>query len=224
MCGLFGITGFNSRDPFHKAFWEALVKANSPRGTQALGVLSIGSGTMRVTKKLRDEGLYFEPGDDHTILGHFRQPTGGWSKSKDDVHPFQKGADRFLAHNGILINHESYPQHKLLSTSVDSGYILGAISHQLDNGYQPAAAIASTVTMFEGQQACWFYLFGRGLYLWRVMSPLYVYHREFMSAFSSIPIPGYDFWALEQGQVWRMSEYGFEHLLDFKFHSIYGKV
>jgi asparagine synthetase B (glutamine-hydrolysing) len=104
----------------------------------------------------------------------------------EDVHPFAV-EDMYLAHNGLLLNHQQFPMWQLFPGSeVDSQYILGGIQAHQRQGLPTVAAICATVSQLEGQQACWLWSQeDRALFLWRVMSPIYYSLTNVSFSFSS---------------------------------------
>jgi glutamine phosphoribosylpyrophosphate amidotransferase len=185
MCGIFGIIGHTPIDP---ALYVTLGQSNTQRGNLAFGGLVGVPAAMRVFR-------YADPFDAsrvdldgaQVILSHIRAPTGGQSRELAEVHPFET-RDVLLAHNGLLLNHHDFPAWRIDSSlAVDSQVIAGGVQHHLDDGQAIETAIASTAGTLSGQQACWlWHKPTRQLYLWRVMSSLWIGRTANHAVFSSV--------------------------------------
>lgn len=188
MCGIFGIISHTSIDP---ALYAELGTLNTRRGNLAFGGLTVTGDSIRIFRHASPfDATQVALDGAQAVLSHIRAPTGGQSDSIDEVHPFET-SDVLLAHNGLLLNHEMFPQWRTNpAINVDSQVIAGGIQHHLDAGEPVAEAIRRTVEALNGQQACWLWHKATGeLYLWRVMSPIHVGQDEGQFIFSSVPHP-----------------------------------
>ena len=202
MCGIFGILT-TPAERVNTAVWAALGQANSQRGNLGFGAW-LGNGQAY---------HYPHPFDPTKIpvetasiaLGHIRAPTSGQTGNPAELHPFHQG-DLWLAHNGLLLNHRAFPAwHLQPEVNVDSLTILGGIVAHLATHDLPDA-ICQTVGQLEGQQACWLWdAAQQHLYLWRVMSPIYVQSTPTSFIFSSLKPPNVsDLTLLTEGQLYRL--------------------
>ena len=197
MCGIFGII---TNDTADWALFSHLAEQNKVRGNRAFGYLTLhkeaGPSSEQTAEQVNIEIVRhttpFEPGlitatPARLILGHICAPTGGRITSLEQVHPFETH-NGYLAHNGLLLNHQQFPQWRLTpGRTVDSQVIAGGIQHFLAQGLPPPQAIKQTVERLDGQQACWYWHKPSGdLYLWRVMSPIYVGQDGDTFCFSSV--------------------------------------
>ena len=124
------------------------------------------------------------------LLGHTRAPTGGAPVDYVNNHPFEIGG-YYLAHNGILINHEEV--RKTLRSvpdevQTDSITILHSIWEK-DGAIEDR--IRKACEELKGSYACWLYDQALlQLYLFRCISPLFVRTmRSGTLAFSSEDFP-----------------------------------
>ena len=208
MCGIFGI--LNKERVDFSQFFE-LGEANKRRGNLAFGYLVgkakedsliVDTDVFRYTTPFEESLVSQERAN--VLLAHIRAPTGAQSDRLTDVHPFEAD-DGYLAHNGLILNHAAFPQWCAPGYSVDSEVITGGIQHHLDQGAEIIEAIKSTVEPLEGQQACWYWHKPEQcLYLWRVMSPIYVSESEQGLCFSSINTE-YASRLLTEGVIYRYS-------------------
>lgn len=195
MCGIFGIV---SRQPVVSKDFIHLAEANKHRGNLAFGYLhsrltneGIETAVSRHPEPFTADLVQITPSNSSItlgslILGHIRAPTGIRSNRVEDVHPFAR-QDMFLAHNGLLLNHQQFPMWQLFpGNEVDSQYILGGIQAHRQQGLPTVEAICATVSQLEGQQACWLWSpADRDFFLWRVMSPIYYSLTNISFSFSS---------------------------------------
>lgn len=205
MCGIFGI--IHTAVVEAQAFYQ-LAQLNLTRGNLAFGYLTGRFGETDVETNVFRYPQPFLPNlvqfdEVQMALGHIRAPTGGQSPNERDIHPLEV-TDAWLAHNGLLLNHWQHPEWQLNADSqIDSQFILGGIQTQLRAGLPPAQAIRNTIEKLDGQQACWLWHKSTGtLYLWRVMSPIYVQQTPEQFVFSSVkPSPVSEL--LSEGVVYR---------------------
>lgn len=195
MCGIFGIV---SRQPVVPDDFIHLAEANKHRGNLAFGYLQgrltdegIETAVSRHPQPFTADLVQITPGNPSTalgslVLGHIRAPIGSRSNRVEDGHPFAV-EDMYLAHNGLLLNHQQFPAWQLFpSSEVDSQYILGGIQAHRLQGLPTVEAICATVPQLEGQQACWLWSpADSALFLWRVMSPIYYSLTNTSFSFSS---------------------------------------
>ncbi len=225
MCGVFGIVSAVS---VAQADFDRLGELNKARGNLAFGGLVA-----------RWENGRFHPAPFHhntpfdsrlvslhnarLVLSHIRAPTGGQSNDPTEIHPYET-ADLWLAHNGLLLNHEQFSQWRILPhSSVDSQVIIGGIQWHLTNGRSLLAAICQTVEQLEGQQACWlWHKPTQQIYLWRVMSPIYLDQTATTLLFSSVR-PSADATLMPEGEIWRIDPLNchIERAATFTFYNPY---
>jgi glutamine phosphoribosylpyrophosphate amidotransferase len=177
MCGIYGVI---DKTAVSREAFIGLGLANKQRGNRTFGYVTAVWRPQPPT--VHRFIAPFQPqlvqmGACHVALAHNGTPTNGRPTTETAVHPFASRS-ALLAHNGMLLNHEAFGQWRLdpeRPITVDSEIILGGIQHCLDGGTAVAEAIAQTVGQLEGQQACWlWHLPTQQLYLWRVMSPLFI--------------------------------------------------
>lgn len=231
MCGIFGVIGSKMTDP---ALFLTLASVNRQRGNLGFGyygMTALNDAPHR-SQLYRQRGP-FDPQtanlpSQHALrLGHIKAPTGGRSRSLDDIHPFS--SERLLlAHNGLLLNHHAYPAWRRTAQSdVDSQYILGGILSHLNGEMPVTAAIKATVEALDGQQACWLWdKQAQELYLWRVMAPIYFQLSKNLLAFSSVRFANEVHATdelLPEGVVYRFSPqmWTFKAVERFRYHSPY---
>lgn len=188
MCGIFGII---SKQQFKQDEFTRLGELNKERGNLGFGGYMANISDTAVSEKIFRfphpfQATLLPPEPVNVALGHIRAPTAARSDSIAELHPFAVD-DLLLAHNGLLLNYWDFPQWQLnTAVTVDSQIILGGIHHYLQNSADIIAAIAKTVTHLEGQQACWLWSKrSQMLYLWRVMSPIYIQQTMQTFRFSS---------------------------------------
>lgn len=225
MCGIFGIMQQEAVD--RVAFCQ-LAEQNEIRGNMSFGYLTGHINEMGIETAVSRFPNPFNPSlvqldNVQVALGHIRAPTNGQSNALTDVHPFAS-SDAWLAHNGIILNHWQYPQWQLHTDSlVDSQFILGGIQEHLSTGFPITQAIQATVTKLDGQQACWLWYKPTGaLYLWRVMSPIYVQQTPKMFVFSSVRSAS-GMTLLKEGGIFRfqLQTMDMEQVGSFTFYSPY---
>ena len=185
MCSIFGILNPTTTDP---DLYADLGRLNTRRGNLAFGGLVGVPDAIRVFRFADPfDAARVNLDDAQLLLSHIRAPTGGQSHSLDEVHPFET-KEVLLAHNGLLLNHFDYPQWRIFpQVAVDSQVIAGGVQHTLDDGLTVETAITHTIEALSGQQACWlWHRPSRHVYLWRVMSPLWVGQTANRFVFSSV--------------------------------------
>ncbi len=189
MCGIWGIITLGQVD---YGQFAQLGEMNKARGNLGFGGYvadlqdtAVSDRIFRYPQPFDPELLPVQPAN--VVLGHIRAPTGSRSNSVAEVHPFAVD-DLLLAHNGLLLNHLDFPEWRLdTAVSVDSQIILGGIHGYRQKGLSISEAISQTVSQLDGQQACWLWSkTEQKLYLWRVMSPIYVWQMGDVFLFSSM--------------------------------------
>ncbi len=214
MCGIFGVIGGTLTD------YKRLGERNTERGNLGFGGLFMNGErqVFRYTEPFNPAKIPDQPAP--LMLGHVRAPTAGRSDNLAEVHPFETD-DLLLAHNGLLLNHAQFQSWNPNPTvKVDSLVIIGGIQQQLKAGKPIIDAIRETVEVLDGQQACWLWdKRESALYLWRVMSPIYVGDQRGL-CFSSVK----DEIAsslLEEGTIYRLQARSFTACSTFKFYNPY---
>ncbi len=171
MCGIFGVIGASDV----QRMFGVLGARNTERGNRAFGALVL-RGQARATHRFAGpfDASWVPLDGAEAAYGHVRAPTHGNSENLAEVHPFET-RDVLLAHNGLLLNHDRFPQWRIdTSSEVDSQVIAGGVQAHLEAGLEIAEAICRTIEVLDGQQACWlWHKPAAQLYLWRVMSPIY---------------------------------------------------
>ncbi len=226
MCGIFGVLT-EPAEQVDTAVLTALGRLNSQRGNLGFGAwLGDGKGAGQAVRFPHPfiDATSFPLENSRIALAHIRAPTGGQSKNLAELHPFQH-ENLWLAHNGLLLNHRDFPAWRLQSeVNVDSLTILGGIIAHLAAPDLPEA-ICQTVGQLEGQQACWLWdEAAHHLYLWRVMSPIYVQSTPTRFIFSSLKPPIVsDPTLLTEGQLYRLHypTLSLETVGTFPFYSPY---
>lgn len=222
MCGIFGYVGQSAIEDIDPLLNIGVL--NVKRGNQAFGYLAVAKQGYLVG---RHEGQFSKSFDFsylnsyNLILFHLLSSTG----SDKRIHPFE--TDQFVfAHNGILID---YQEHTGLSHlgPVDSQYLLAAIdgydnhlSNPLSNS-PVSMSIMLANERFNGQRACWLWdKFDQSLYLWRVMSPLYIMQSEDALLFSSYQCEK-RYTLLEEGVIYQVKDCIIKQVDKFNFYSPY---
>lgn len=228
MCGIFGLISrveAADLDHFHR-----LAQLNRQRGNLGYGYVGTAwEPSSRLHQVVyRSATPYLKPvvgyRERQTVaLGHIRAPTGGRSQSIAEIHPFESG--RFLlAHNGLLLNADQHPAWRLNEQiNVDSQVLLGGILANHDGRHALADAISITAAALDGQQACWLWDKRlRQLYLWRVMSPIYIKRSHENFLFSSLSFDN-EGELLDEGAVYRLNfqDWRLEKVAAFDFYSPY---
>jgi glutamine phosphoribosylpyrophosphate amidotransferase len=191
MCGIYGVI---DKTAVSREAFIGLGLANQQRGNRTFGYMTAVLSQPVEPPDVRRFMAPFAPqmaqvGHSQVVLAHNGTPTNGRPLTETAVHPFASRS-ALLAHNGLLLNDRQFPQWRLnpeRPITVDSEIILGGIQHYLDVGTAVAEAIARTAGRLEGQQACWlWHLPTQQLYLWRVMSPLFILNDRQSFHFSSV--------------------------------------
>jgi glucosamine 6-phosphate synthetase-like amidotransferase/phosphosugar isomerase protein len=227
MCGIFGViskTTFADLEMF-----KELGEANTIRGNLGFGGVSVtyhqpegrSGNVFRFLAPFNPVYVPDEPA--HLLLGHVRAPTGGQTQNPREIHPFQS-KEFLLAHNGLLLNHDRFPDWRVNPLiSVDSQVIVGGIQYHRNSGASILTAIKETVQSLEGQQACWLHdMPDGGVYLWRVMSPIYVgIHGENL-CFSSVETHR-TYTLLREGVIYRYDKqsHGLQPTESFTYYNPY---
>lgn len=221
MCGIFGIVSLEQET---QAAFVALAELNKARGNRGFGGLWGDGGALVPFRQPQPFDPTLVPAQAARVqLGHIRAPTGRQSTAVTDVHPFSAPCG-WLAHNGLLLNHEQFPQWQLdTAVMVDSAFILGGIQAHVAAGLALPMAIRQTVEKLQGQQACWLWARPQGaLYLWRVMAPVYIGHGHGRFVFSSVKHEtAYE--RLAEGVIFRLDPHNltFAACETFSFYSPY---
>lgn len=192
----------------------SLVDSISTRAHKGWGLTEVSSSQLAIRRSTgywTNAYLPYSFPSHGALLGHLRASTGLDDRNVECVHPFQFGP-LVMAHNGIIIS----KQEQVPFQPVDSAELLMRIFNETKNTFSPDSAgnaryaieeaICRVLSTTEGQQACWLYNSHSGdLYLWRVMSPLYVTSNpvEYF-AFCSLP-PDDSYKMLEQGKLYKIN-------------------
>lgn len=211
MCGIFGILSSHVMDDN----LHVLALENINRGNNGFGLLSICDDLEMVLRSNSsyNKSLFLNINLGNLVCCHLLASTG----TEKRIHPFE--TDRFaFAHNGILTNYLNFPQWYM--GPVDSQYILGGIKYFVDKELCTVPeAISYTNQQIEGQRACWLWdKLDKKLYLWRVMSPLYLSVSKTI-VFSSSVFEGGDM--IEEGVIYSIDYQNHElkQEEEFKFYS-----
>jgi len=126
------------------------------------------------------------------ILCHTRAPTEGSSLDARNNHPFEFD-DLYLAHNGLIFNHEQLREDFGITVDIetDSIVILALVHFAGRAAGDMAFGIQMAAKVLRGSYACW--LLDRRhneLFLFRCISPLYVRDQYSTLVFSSEPFEG----------------------------------
>lgn len=216
MCGIFGYVGQEPIDNIQPLL--NIGATNVKRGNQAFGYLGVNNDSYLIGRHDRMfSSVIADINLNHlnsynVILFHLLSSTG-----PKRIHPFE--TDQFIfAHNGILIDYEGLTQFESLGP-VDSQYLLTAIEYY--SGSESSKAIVEANEKFNGQRACWLWdKFDQSLYLWRVMSPLYVMQSEDALLFSSYQCEK-RYTLLEEGVVYQVKNSIIKEVEKFSFYSPY---
>lgn len=217
MCGIFGVIGGSLAE------YVQLGERNTERGNLGFGGLfAVPSiSVFRHAEPFDPARLPDTPAA--VRLGHMRAPTGRRSDSLAEIHPFET-PDLLLAHNGLLLNHRDYAHlNPTPAITVDSLVIIGGIQSHLNAGDTVIEAIRKTVSVLDGQQACWLYDKRTGsIYLWRVMSPIYTSsNAQDRLCFSSVKSPLTET-LLDEGVIYQLTdERQLERVGTFSFYNPY---
>lgn len=183
MCGIFGLFVHSDAD-----WQQQLIAANEHRGSLGGGCVAYGPAHTYL-----DYVRSFYPArltrTADIWLAHTRAPTGANNHDLSELHPIES-KDFFLAHNGLLLGDPKPPDMGVLPDlrrrspypDTDTGFMAWVIQDSITNGESFPEAIAHFVSNYKGQQACW--LLDKAslcVYLWRVMSPIFVGSAGFSS-------------------------------------------
>lgn len=194
MCGLFGFISNDStlKELRDNRLFDQIARANFPRGSRAFGHIHLGTDfeeIKRVDREMNDMDIPDLYLNTHALLAHCKTPTSDQPRSDVSyIHPISNG--RFaLAHNGIVQDWEAHRfvrPRNMRNVEMDTTVILGYIQYFIDNNNDVFDAIVRTMQSLEGQIACW--LLDRKnerIYIWRQMSPIYIYETRAGVFFSS---------------------------------------
>ncbi len=228
MCGIFGI--LSKTQVIRQQFCQ-LAEINKQRGNLAFGYLTAKIGFDYPQTQINvfrhphafDENLLNEE-EVQMRLGHILAPTAGKLKSIAQIHPFETPTG-YLAHNGLLLNHKQFSAWRIHpNLEVDSQVIIGGIEYHLKAGLEISAAIKKTIEFLEGQQACWYWHKPTHcLYLWRVMSPIYIGQNSNTFYFSSTQHNLFSECLLKEGILYKfdLGSFSLKPITDFSFYSPY---
>ena len=202
MCGIFG--GLIDK-------LEELYYLNSNRGTKGVGCLLISDASTSIIRSkyypFRQIIKPYKTGYVHTVSPtseHFR------------IHPFEVD-NLVFAHNGLILNYKGFDRWSYLGP-IDSQYILAGVYQKYTIYESLPIAIKHVCEYLQGQMACWLYnKEDSKLYLWRVMSPLFVLTNPF--SFSSVHKKGMT--ELKEGKIYCYSNDNLEVVEQFKYYSPY---
>jgi glutamine phosphoribosylpyrophosphate amidotransferase len=218
MCGIFGLWGRVTAAEF-----AHLGAKNQQRGNRAFGALVLAADSLRANHfPTPFDAAQISLTGAQAVFAHLRAPTGGPSADLRAVHPLES-SDFWLAHNGLLLNDADFPQWRIdPDLKLDSQVILGGIQQAVDHGAATVTAIAAVVEKLQGQQACWLWdKRTAALYLWRVMSPLYVGLHADRHIFSSVAVDDLTPQLLEEGRIYQFSADQITRVGHFSFYSPY---
>lgn len=220
MCGIFG---FVSPRPT-KVDWERLqelAQLNQLRGSRSSGYLAV-SGSSQIIRRFPTSSIVDALRQHEgpawgtpfsAILCHSKAPTIGESSLETTQPVEDKSSSMILGHNGSILNWRSID----MTVPFDTPSILTAIRLPEEK------YILEGLPRLDGQHACWLFTKStRQIYLWRVMSPLYIAHFAQTTWFSSvIPTSEVESWSsLDEGVLY-LVESGVESRGSFAYQSIY---
>jgi len=204
MCGIMGFVVSGRHRKADSVLLESIIAANVARGTRGYGAWVWDPSGSFLVKEMAE--ISPDIAIQCTRLGtvcaiHTRAPTGGQDSYKEleRVHPFSIGHFLF-AHNGLLLNwrnnqtmewlHDA-SNGKLSRIDVDSVAIAAGIQRHYEMGLSVHASICYTMEAVEGQAGCWLWDDQvKALYLWRVMSTVYIRLIDGVYYFSSAMVDG----------------------------------
>lgn len=224
MCGIFG----SIADEVRQHVINELALACSARGDRGFGAFIQGEGMQQVARFCEPYNALKITTQGATVaLFHSRAPTGTQSSTWRHIHPFES-RNFLVAHNGLLFNHDTFAQlNGWKPFEVDSMVIPKLLEHCIlsnPEGGAPAAARYAAGSL-EGQQACWAWSKPeQRLYLWRVMSPIFVgYHKDSFNFASVQTYSTPD--GLEEGKIYRYEGDGNLGVVgEFAFTTPYAEV
>lgn len=223
MCAIFG---YVSDKPIGKNLEQLLDIGllNVKRGNQAFGYLGIENYEASSWKGLIVGRRSVQFSMFHSsalescniVLFHLLSSTG----TEKRIHPFE--TDQFIfAHNGLLLDYQQGNEVFSYLGPTDSQYLLAAIERVKPMTLMDKISYANE--HFQGQRACWLWdKKDQALYLWRVMSPLYIEIGEGQIIFSSVKIAD-SYTNLPEGKVFGIKNMVLKHLIDFKYYTPYGE-
>ena len=201
MCGIFGTRSFSKRSFRSTEIFLRLGLLVADRGNRQWGYAGNWGEEIHQfdTPFLGKSGQVVQSA---ILLGNTRAATD--TTNTMQIHPRLRG-DLILAHNGILPNHKDvdYPS-KSEDFDLDSDALLDCIYRYRRYNVPLAHAIAQSAQMFGGQQACWLMdLESREIFLWRIMSPIYVGRIRSTYCFASTKFTGSGDDPIKEGVVYR---------------------
>lgn len=196
------------------SFFNYLAGLNQQRGNKAFGYFD-GKTVTKLNDSWYDN---FVAPQTELLLAHLLSPTGK-PLGLDGVHPFERSG-WLLAHNGILLNRNDFPEWR---GAVDSQTILNGFVQESYN-YPEVDALTNVLEKMNGQHACWL-TNGKTIYLWSVMSPVYYYEDDSLLTFSSaaFKVEGQNAQKLEQGIVFEISN-GLQVVKKFNYKTHYKRI
>lgn len=218
MCAIFG---YVSDKPIELNLQQLLDigELNVKRGNQSFGYLGIadkgfviGRHNLQFSNKMNLSFLK----SCNIVLFHLLSSTG----TEKRIHPFETDQLVF-AHNGLLLDYQQGNEVFSYLGPTDSQYLLAAIERVKLMTLMDKISYANE--HFQGQRACWLWdKKDQALYLWRVMSPLYVEIDEKQIIFSSVKVAD-SYTNLPEGKVFGIKNMVLKHLIDFKYYTPYGE-
>lgn len=221
MCGIFGVVRPRPGS-IDWAVLQELARLNEMRGAKSSGFLvdsGLGKRVATFPRKRITEALYTledEAGRSNlrSILCHSKAPTIGEVSEETTQPVMDRQGTMILAHNGSILNWRSID----MTVSFDTPAILTAI------GTPSVGSILRGLSRLEGQHACWLYLnTTQKIYLWRVMSPLFVREQLGGVWFSSvIPSGEHEDWEpLQEGRLFEIQTGIVVEQGSFEYSTIY---
>jgi glutamine phosphoribosylpyrophosphate amidotransferase len=148
--------------------FDDLLQINSKRGDAAISLMRTYRDTQSIEKWIgnkfsQEEWQRCINGPGCVLLGHVRAPTGGASLEDHNNHPFHIGT-LFMAHNGIILNHDDLCDRYNISKQVvetDSYAMLAAIAANVNHAQDLSTYLTDLADVLskqiKGSFACWLY-------------------------------------------------------------------
>lgn len=223
MCGIFGYVSDKPIGENLRSLKE-IGELNKKRGNQSFGYVAVDDQSYiigRYNWEFSKEYALSVLKDYKIVLFHLLSSTG----TEKRIHPFE--TDQFVfAHNGLLLDYQDQKDYSRLGPT-DSQYLLAAID-SFENEYSvPVSNVPVAISIklanerFNGQRACWLWdKFDNALYLWRVMSPLYLSIYADSIVFSSVRIAeGYH--NIQEGSIYKIKDMQLKEVAKFDFYNPY---